>query len=464
MPIEGAGGASQWKPDSWRQRPALQQPDYPDAAALHRVLAELSQLPPLVTSWEIMHLRGQLAEATAGGRFVLQGGDCAERFVDCTSTRIANTLKVLLQMSLVLVVGAQRPVIRIGRFAGQYAKPRSANEETRDGVRLPSYRGDIVNRPEFTAAARTPDPQLLLRGYERAALALNFIRALVKGGFADLHHPEYFDLDWVEHAPLADDYHRMAETIGDALRFMEHVLGVRAGETGCIDFFTSHEALHLGYESAQTRRVPRRPGWFNLTTHFPWAGLRTNDPEGAHIEYLRGIENPIGVKVGMDVTREQVARWIDALDPQRQPGRLTFIHRFGAGRIAAALPKLIESVRAEGGQVLWVCDPMHGNTQMTAGGVKTRNFADIYSEVEQAFDIHRSLGGKLGGMHIELTGENVTECIGGARGPAEEDLASAYESQIDPRLNYEQSLELAFLIARKMKNHSIVVPGFQTKQ
>jgi 3-deoxy-7-phosphoheptulonate synthase len=443
-----------WKPDSWRRRPALQQPEYPDPAELGRVLAELRQLPPLVTSWEVVLLRQQLAEAAAGGRFVLQGGDCAERFVDCTSGRIANTLKVLLQMSLVLVTGAQRPVIRIGRFAGQYAKPRSENEETRGGARLPSYRGDIINRSEFTAEARTPDPQLLLRGYERAALKLNFIRALVKGGFADLHHPEYFDLDWVEHSPLADEYHRMVRTIGESLRFMENVLGVRAGETDRIDFFTAHEALHLGYEEAQTRRVPRRPGWFNLSTHFPWVGLRTNHPEGAHLEYLRGIENPVGVKVGMGTTREQVGRWMETLDPTRRPGRLTLIHRFGAGRIAEALPKLIEDVRAEGGAVLWVCDPMHGNTHETRGGVKTRKFEEIYSEVEQAFDIHRAMGQRLGGVHIELTGEDVTECIGGSRGPSEEDLARAYESEVDPRLNYEQALELAFLIARKMKNET----------
>src|SRR5262249_34531475 len=322
-------------------RPALQQPEYPDSAALARVLDELRQLPPLVTSWEIVRLREQLAEAVAGKRFVLQGGDCAERFIDCRPSRVRNTVKVLVQMSLVLVVGAKRPVSRIGRFAGQYAKPRSAEYETRNGVRLPSYRGDIINRPEFTAAARCPDPQLLLRGYERAAMILNFIRALVKGGFADLHHPEYFDLDWVEHSPLADEYHRMAETISEALRFMENVLGVRAGESDRIDFFTCHEALLLGYESAQTRRVPRRPGFFNLTTHFPWVGLRTNDPDGAHVEFLRGIENPIGVKVGAGTTREMVARWIDALNPNRTPGRLTFIHRFGARKIADELPKLI---------------------------------------------------------------------------------------------------------------------------
>ena len=429
----------------------MQQPEYPDPDELGRVLAELRQLPPLVTSWEVIELREQLADAIAGRRFVLQAGDCAERFAYCRSDRITNTLKVLLQMSLVLVVGAQRPIVRIGRFAGQYAKPRSADTETRNGVPLPSYRGDNVNRAEFTAEARTPDPQLLLRGYERAALTLNFIRALVKGGFADLHHPEYFDLDWVTHSPLADEYHRMVEMIGESLRFMENVLGVRAGETDRIDFFTAHEALHLACEEAQTRTVPRRSGWFNLTAHFPWVGLRTNDPEGAHIEYLRGLENPVGIKVGAGVTREQVARWIEKLDPRRTPGRLSFIHRFGADRIAEELPPLIEHVRAAGGSVLWVSDPMHGNTRRTASGVKTRYFADIYSEVEQAFDIHRAMGRQLGGVHIELTGEDVTECIGGARGPTEGELARAYESEVDPRLNGEQSLELAFLIARKMK-------------
>ncbi len=444
----------QWTPDSWRNRTVMQQPEYPDPAALDAVLAELRQLPPLVTSWEILSLRQQLAEAALGERFVLQGGDCAERLVDCRPNRVTNTLKVLLQMSLVLVVGAKRPVTRIGRFAGQYAKPRSASHETRGGVSLPSYRGDIINRPEFSAEARTPDPQLLLRGYERAALTLNFIRALVKGGFADLHHPEYFDLDWVEHSPLADEYHRMAQTISDALRFMENVLGVRAGESDRIDFFTAHEALHLGYESAQTRPVPRRPGYFNLSTHFPWAGLRTNHPENAHIEYLRGIENPVGVKVGCGTTRDDVAGWIDRLDPRREPGRLTLIHRFGATRIAECLPPLISAACAEGATVLWVCDPMHGNTRTTSTGVKTRSLDDIRSEVEQAFDIHAAMGGKLGGVHVELTGENVTECVGGARGPNEADLAKAYESEVDPRLNYEQALELAFLISRKMKNGS----------
>jgi len=452
MPLANAPDLSQWTPDSWRTRPALQQPQYPDPAEVERVLEELRLLPPLVTSWEILKLRSLLADAAAGRAFVLQGGDCAERFIDCRPRRITNTLKVLLQMSLVLVVGAKRPVIRVGRFAGQYAKPRSANDETRDGGTLPSYRGDNINRPAFTADARTPDPQLLLRGYERAALTLNFIRALVKGGFADLHHPEYFDLDWVKHSPLADEYHQMVETVRESVSFMENVLGVRAGESDRIDFFTAHEALHLGYESAQTRQVPRRPGFFNLTAHFPWAGLRTNEPDGAHIEYLRGIENPIGVKVGPGTSRERIARWIALLDPRREPGRLTLIHRFGAPRITEELPRLIEMVRSEGGQPLWICDPMHGNTQTTPAGVKTRDFDNIRVEVEQAFDIHRATGQHLGGVHIELTGENVTECVGGAGGTRAEDLARAYESEVDPRLNYEQSMELAFLIARKMKS------------
>jgi 3-deoxy-7-phosphoheptulonate synthase len=441
-----------WTPTSWRDFPTLQQPDYPDRAALEAVLKELSLLPPLAVSWEIVQLRQQLADAAQGTRFVLQGGDCAERFADCRSPRIANMLKVLLQMSLVLVVGARRPVIRIGRFAGQYAKPRSANDETRDGVTLPSYRGDLINRPEFTTESRVPDPQLLLRGYERAALTLNYIRALIKGGFADLHHPEYFDLEWMVHSPFAAEYHRMVDTIGESLQFMESVLGVRAGETDRIDFYTCHEALHLGYESAQTRTVPRRQGFFNLSTHFPWVGLRTNDPDGAHIEYMRGIENPVGVKVGPGATRDQLRRWLDALDPERKPGRMTLIHRMGVKKIADALPPMIEAVRAEGGRPLWICDPMHGNTRTTPSGVKTRHFEDICSELDQAFDIHNSFGQRLGGLHIELTGENVTECIGGARGLSEAELSRAYESEVDPRLNAEQALELAFLVAKKMKS------------
>lgn len=440
-----------WAPDSWKRRAALQQPEYPDAATLDRALRELTQLPPLVTSWEVVALKEQLGRAAAGQCFVLQGGDCAERFADCNSQRIANQLKILIQMSLVLVQGARKPVVRIGRFAGQYAKPRSADFEDVDGVRLPSYRGDLINRPEPTLGARTPDPNLLLRGYERAALTLNFIRALVKGGFADLHHPEYWDLDWTRHAPQADEYHRLLRSITDSLCFMENILGTPAGGSDRIDFYTSHEALHLGYEQAQTRQVPHRTGYYNLSTHFPWVGIRTIAPDGAHIEYMRGINNPIGMKVGLATPPDMLLRLMEMLDPENEPGRLTLIHRFGAERIATGLPPLVEAVRASGRRVLWICDPMHGNTRSTSNGYKTRDFTEIESELSQAFDIHTRLGSHLGGVHIELTGENVTECTGGARGLNEDDLHRAYETEVDPRLNYEQSLELALLVAGRLR-------------
>jgi 3-deoxy-7-phosphoheptulonate synthase len=451
MPTEEATSPV-WSPISWQAHSALQQPAYPDPNALREALEELGRLPPLVTSWEIVELQRQLAEAAEGQRFILQAGDCAERFADCSPQRITNKLKVLLQMSLVLVQGSAKPVVRIGRFAGQYAKPRSADFEERDGVRLPCYRGDIINRPEFTEEARRADPELLLRGYERAALTLNFVRALVKGGFADLHHPEYWDLDWAAGSPQAHEYRRIVSGIGSALQFMENILGVRAGDTDRIDFFSSHEALHLGYESALTRTVPHRKGWFNLSTHMPWIGIRTACPEGAHVEYMRGIRNPIGMKVGSATQPDELVRVCEILNPGNEPGRLTLIHRFGADRIADGLPKLLERLRSAGCRAGWVCDPMHGNTRTTSSGFKTRSLQDIEREIAQAFDIHHTLGVPLAGVHIELTGENVTECTGGARGLAEQDLSTAYETEVDPRLNYEQSIELAMLIAGLMAN------------
>lgn len=406
-------------------------------------------MPPLVTPGEIDALKAQLADAAEGRRFLLQGGDCAERFDDCVPELITDKLKILLQMSVVLVHGSKRPVIRVGRVAGQYAKPRSEDLETCDGVTLPSYRGDIVNRPEFTAAGRTSDPQLLLRGYGRAALTLNFVRALVKGGFADLHHPEYWDLDWVRHSPLAAEYRRIVATISDSLRFLENVLAIHAEEIQRVDFFTSHEGLHLDYEEAQTK--PAAPGrYYNLSTHFPWIGMRTAGIDDAHVEYFRGIANPIGLKIGPSTTPDGLRRLIETLDPMREPGRLTLIHRFGAEGIASCLPPLIDAARASGRKVLWCSDPMHGNTRTTGDGVKTRDFSDILAELEQAFDIHAACGSHLGGVHFELTGENVTECTGGARGLSESDLGRDYRSEVDPRLNYEQALELALLTARKM--------------
>lgn len=439
-----------WSATSWKSKTAKQQPNYPDAGKVSAVLAQLSRLPPLVTSWEIENLKEQLAEASRGERFLLQGGDCAENFEECTSPIIANKLKILLQMSLVLVHGSKKRVIRVGRFAGQYAKPRSADLETRGEVTLPSYRGDMINRLEFTEESRRPDPELLLRGYERAALTLNFIRGLIDGGFADLHHPEYWDLGFVSHSPLAEEYKRTADSIGESLRYMETIVGVPAGVINRVDFFTSHEGLHLVYEQAQTRQVPRRTGWYNLSSHMPWIGDRTRELDGAHIEYFRGIENPIGVKVGPSISPDELVELTRVLNPANEPGRLTLIHRFGAAKVADHLPGLIEAVKTAGRVVVWCCDPMHGNTETTERGVKTRRFANILKELETAFEIHQEHGGHLGGVHFELSGDDVTECIGGARGLDADDLERSYKSQVDPRLNYEQSLEMAFLLARRM--------------
>ncbi|MBS0438823.1 MAG: 3-deoxy-7-phosphoheptulonate synthase class II [Proteobacteria bacterium] len=437
-----------WTPQSWQRKPAVQQPSYPDAGALAAALAQLHELPPLVTSWEVLALKRKIADAAEGRCFLLQGGDCAESFADCTSPLISNRLKVLLQMSLVLVHGLKLPVVRVGRFAGQYAKPRSADTETRGGETLPCYRGDIVNAPEFDARARQPDPQRLLLAHSRSALTMNFIRSLIDGGFADLHHPEYWDLAWVEHSPLQDEYRRMVDSIGDSVRFMETLAGP-IGSFGKVDFYTSHEALLLHYEQAATRQVPRQWGWFNLSTHFPWIGMRTAQLDGAHVEYCRGIRNPIGLKIGPGVSPDTLLRTLDALNPDNEPGRITLIHRMGATRIDAALSPLLQAVKAQGRRVLWCCDPMHGNTEALASGVKTRRFANIRAELDAAFDIHAAQGTRLGGVHLELTGENVTECLGGARDLAESDLARAYKTTVDPRLNYEQSLELAMLIVRK---------------
>ena len=438
-----------WSPASWRTRPAAQLPSYPDAAALESTLAELHALPPLVTSWETLALKQRLAEAQEGRRFLLQGGDCAESFAECSPDVISNRLKVLLQMSLVLVHGLRLPVVRVGRFAGQYAKPRSADSETIGGVTLPSYRGDIINAPAFTAEARTPDPRRMIKAHARSAMTMNFVRALIDGGFADLHHPEYWDLGWVGHSPLANEYRRMVAGIGDAVRFMETLSGSEVHNLNRVDFYTSHEALLLPYEEAQTRQVPRQWGWFNLATHFPWIGMRTAAPDGAHVEYFRGIRNPVAVKVGPSVTPEQLLRLVDLLNPDDEAGRLTLVHRMGVGAIAAKLPPLLDALRREGRRVLWVCDPMHGNTESTANGYKTRRFSNIRGELEQAFELHAAAGTRLGGVHLELTGEDVTECLGGARQLTEADLARAYRSHVDPRLNYEQALEIAMLIVRK---------------
>ncbi len=438
-----------WKPASWQSLQAKQQANYSDPVALQSALKELAGLPPLVTSWEILSLRKQIAQAQAGNRFFLQGGDCAESFAECNSEVITNRLKVLLQMSLVLTHGLQKPVVRVGRFAGQYAKPRSSDVETRDGVTLPSYRGDLVNAVDFTAEAREPDPQRLLQAHASSAMTMNFVRALVDGGFADLHHPEYWNLSWVQHSPLADEFQRLADSLGRAVNFMETISGRRAGSLKRVDFYTSHEALHLHYEQAVTRKVPRQEGWFNLTTHFPWIGMRTADVDGAHVEYFRGIRNPIGIKVGPTASVKHVQSLLEILNPNAEEGRIVLIHRMGATEIETKLPPLIRAVQDTGSPVLWVCDPMHGNTETTESGIKTRRFRNIMSEMETSIELHHQNQSHLGGAHLELTGENVTECTGGARNLDEADLKRAYKSVVDPRLNYEQALELAMLIVSK---------------
>jgi len=444
------GVPSPWMPDSWQEKPATQMPIYPDANSLQSALAQLARLPPLVTSWEIENLKKQLAEAARGERFLLQGGDCSESFDECESGSIAGKLKILLQMSLVLVQGAKKRVIRVGRIAGQYAKPRSAEIEIRSGVELPSYRGDMINRAAFSLRDRTADPELLLRAYERSALTINFIRALIEGGFADLHHPENWEIGFVAHSPHAAEYTRMVESIGESLRFMETLAGRVAGDINRVDFFTSHEALHLYYEEAQTRRVPHHQGWYNLSTHFPWIGERTRALDGAHVEYIRGIANPIAVKIGPTVTPEEALAVADALNPGNEPGRLTFIHRLGSGNVTKCLPPLAQAIQRQGKQVLWCCDPMHGNTETTREGIKTRRFAKILEELEISYRILRDCGTRLGGVHFELTGENVTECIGGASGVTEADLGRDYRTQLDPRLNYEQAMEMALLLSSLM--------------
>lgn len=440
-----------WTPDSWRQKIAKQQPVYQDQEHLQDVLARLAKLPPLVTSWEIESLKSNLAAAAAGDAFVIQGGDCSESLDDCSTDSIVRNLKVLMQMSLVLMYRSMKPVVRIGRIAGQYAKPRSSDTETRDGVTLPVYRGDIINRSGFTEKERQPDPELLLRGYERSALTLNFLRALCAGGFADLHHPENWDLGYVSQSRDSERYQQLVESIGQALQFMETVAEASISQLDRVDVFTSHEGLHLTYEQSQTRRVPRRDGYYNLSTHFPWIGDRTRDLDGAHVEYFRGIANPIGLKVGPSMTPEELPVICEALNPENESGRLMLIHRFGADKIEQHLPPLIKAIQKAGTNVVWCSDPMHGNTFATDSGIKTRQVNKIGDELLRAFDIHRTEGSILAAAHLELTGDNVTECVGGARGLTEQDLKKAYRSQVDPRLNYEQAMEISFLIAEQIR-------------
>ncbi|WP_257306830.1 3-deoxy-7-phosphoheptulonate synthase class II [Geothrix campi] len=441
-----AAMAKDWTPDSWRGRPAAQQPRYRDAAAVETALVELRELPPLVVAEEVDHLRSLIAEAAAGKRFLLQGGDCAEAFADCRGAIIQDKLRVLLQMSVLITHGGRTGVVHLGRIAGQYAKPRSGDTEVVDGRRVPVYRGDLING--LDPDQREADPRRLLEAYHRAAATLNHLRALVDGGFADLHNPEHWDLPWSRED--AGHYLETLEQVRASLDFVKCLGGLpehlRTGE-----LFTSHEALHLPFETALTRWVPEKQAHYNLGAHFLWIGERTRQLDGAHLEYIRGLANPIGLKVGPAMTPDDLRATLAKLDPQRQSGRLTLITRFGAGKAGRVLPALIEAARAEGHPVLWSCDPMHGNGRTTKGGLKTRAFGDILQELQEVADVHRAHGSRLRAVHFELTGEPVTECTGGVEGLDEAGLHAAYRSGCDPRLNRSQSLEMAFLIAQMMR-------------
>ena len=434
--------------DTWSHLPAAQQPEWPDPLVLAEVRAELTTYPPLVFAGECDGLKAQLAAAARGEAFLLQGGDCAETFADATADRIRNKIKTMLQMAVVLTYGASMPVVKLGRMAGQYSKPRSKPTEVRDGVELPAYRGDAINDYAFDLASRTPDPRRLLRAYHTSSATLNLVRAFTKGGFADLRHVHEWNRGFVaNHANVR--YEAMARDIDRAMRFMA-ACGGDFEALRTVEFYSSHEALLLDYERPLTRIDSRTGAPYNVSAHFVWIGERTRQLDGAHVELMSKVRNPIGVKLGPSTTPSDVLTLIDRLDPEREPGRLTFISRMGAGRVREALPPLVEAVTGAGERVTWVCDPMHGNTFEAASGYKTRRFDDVIDEVRGFFEVHRALGTVPGGLHIELTGDDVTECVGGAERIDESDLATRYETLCDPRLNHQQSLEMAFLVAEML--------------
>lgn len=431
---------------TWRSLPAAQQPEWPDSEALSSALADLASYPPLVFAGECDQLRSRLAAVAAGEAFLLQGGDCAETFAGNTADAIRNKLKTLLQMAVVLTYAASVPVVKVGRMAGQYSKPRSQPVETRDGVTLPTYRGDAVNDLAFTPEARVPDPDRLKRMYHASSATLNLVRAFTTGGYADLRQVHAWNQDFVALSPSGERYERLASEIDGALRFM-HACGVDPEEFRTVEFFASHEALILDYESALTRVDSRTGDLYDVSGHMVWIGERTRQIDGAHVEFASRIKNPIGVKLGPTTTPEDALALVDKLDPKREPGRLTFIIRMGAGKVRDALPTLVEKVTASGAQVAWVCDPMHGNTFEADSGHKTRRFDDVLDEVKGFFEVHRALGTHPGGIHVELTGDDVTECVGGGDEIFVDDLHQRYETACDPRLNRSQSLDLAFLVA-----------------
>ncbi len=444
-----------WTPDSWRQKVALQQPQYPDLEQLQQAEDELHKQPPLVFAVEARQLRKELAAAAEGKAFLLQGGDCAESFEHFSAPSIRDTFKVLLQMAVVLTYAGRKPVIKAGRLAGQFAKPRSSDTETKDGVELPSFRGDIINSVDFTAEARTPDPHRMLKAYHQSTATLNLLRAFATGGLADLHRVNRWNIDFSADNPQCEKYLQLSKQIEEALDFME-VIGINVDNSPTLretTLYTSHEALLLNYEQALTRQDHLTGDWYDCSAHMLWVGERTRQLDGSHVEFLSGVNNPLGVKISNKIHEDELLRLIDALNPDNEAGRLTLISRMGADIVSDELPRLVKAVHENGRKVVWSCDPMHGNTVKASNGYKTRSFDRILSEITQFFDVVSDGGEHPGGIHLEMTGAHVTECLGGTYTVSEEDLASCYHTQCDPRLNALQVLEMAFKVAELMKSH-----------
>ncbi|MGL1932391.1 MAG: 3-deoxy-7-phosphoheptulonate synthase class II [Desulfotalea sp.] len=445
--------AQEWKRDSWKNFTALQQPKWPNSDAVDKVVNNLSQLPPLVFAGEIRELKKQLAKAVTGDAFLLQGGDCSEDFSKVTSPQIRETLRVLLQMAVVLTYAGGKPVIKVGRLAGQFAKPRSSDTETINGVELPSYRGDMVNCAEFTESARIPNPKLMMKGYNMAASTLNLVRAFTRGGFGSLHRVQEWNQEFVAHSPMGMSYAKIAQQIDQTINFMK-TIGIDAEHPliNQTQLFTSHEALVLQYEQALTRVDSTAGGWYDCSGHMLWIGERTRQIDGAHVEFLRGVLNPIGIKVGPTNNPDDIKRLCEILNPENEAGRITLITRLGVDGIGETLPPLLREMKKEGHKIVWSCDPMHANTYTATSGHKTRNFNNIISEITSFFEIHKAEGTVAGGIHLEMTGDNVTECTGGGSNIVDEELATNYQTTCDPRLNAEQSLDVAFQIANLIKN------------
>jgi 3-deoxy-7-phosphoheptulonate synthase len=444
-----------WTPDSWKSFPIKQQPEYDDPKALESVYQELRSVPPLVTPHEINKLKGELALAAQGKAFLLQGGDCAESFAEFSEQNLRHFMRVLLQMTVALMYGAGCPVVKVGRIAGQFAKPRSANTETIDGKELPAYRGDMVNAMDFEDTGRRPDPERLLKVYNQSTATLNFLRSLARGGFASLDQISEWNMDFIAESSQGKRFQVLVERINECVRFIQ-ACGIdfqKMEELSEARFFTSHEALLLGYEAALTRHSEGDGKWYDCSAHMLWIGDRTRDPNDAHMEFLRGVANPVACKAGPTMTRDDLLRIADTLNPENEPGRLTFISRMGAGQVEKYLPALVRALKEEGRAVVWSCDPMHGNTIKSPNGYKTRKFTDILAEVRQFFAVHQAEGTYAGGVHFEMTGQDVTECLGGAQAISEIDLSNRYHTHCDPRLNASQSLELAFLIAEELKKN-----------